>query len=117
MDAVTVFCQSAIPNVASLKTRYGNNIRVYTSETSPNFLEDRVRLNHNQTYFISGYEPARGESVSRSQTEVFISEPKLQLSKNNVCGGDEVSITVSGVPQTVQDFELANPNFEKFMPG
>lgn len=115
VNAVTVFCQSAVPTVVSLKSRYGNNIRVYTSETATNFLEDRVRLNHDQTYFISGYEPTKGESVSRSQTEIFISDPKLQLSKNNVCGDDEVTITASGVPPTVQDFELANPNFEKFL--
>ncbi len=115
LNAVTVYCQTAIPTVESLKTRYGNNIRVYTSETSSTFLEDRVRLNHNQTYFISGYDPTRGESVSRSQTEVFISNPQLQASRNNVCAGDEVRLTASGVPQTVQDFELANPNFERFL--
>lgn len=94
---------------------YGNNIRVYASETSSSFLADRVRLNHNQTYFISGYDPTRGESVSRSQTEVFISNPLLQASRNNVCAGDEVRLTASGVPQTVQDFELANQNFERFL--
>ena len=115
VDAVTVYCQSTSPTIASLKTKCGNNIRVYSSETATNFLRDRLKLVHDQSYFISTYEASNGESLSRAVTKVFISDPKLTPNKNNVCGNDEVSITVSGVPQTVADFELANPSFEKFL--
>ena len=115
VSTVTVYCQSTRPTVASLKTRYGNNIRVYSSETATNFLGDPLELNHNQTYYISAYEASNGESLSRAVTKVFISDPKLTANKNNICGNEEVSITASGVPQAVADFEFANPSFEKFL--
>lgn len=115
LDPVTVFCEAGIPNVASLKTRYGNAIRVYNTPSSSTPLADSTILVHERTYYLSSYDTNNGESINRSQTEIFISKPVLVINKNNICGGDSVMITAEGVPQSRGDFEADNADFSRFL--
>ena len=115
LNPVTVFCEAGIPNVASLKARYGNAIRVYNTSSSPTPLADNTILVHERTYYLSSYDVGSGESINRSQTEIFISKPVLIIDKNNICGGDSVTITAEGVPQSRGDFEADNADFSRFL--
>jgi hypothetical protein len=54
-------------------------------------------------------------SVSRSETKVLLPDPLITPSITESCPGDEITITVSGVPQTALDFELANPTLTKVL--
>jgi hypothetical protein len=54
-------------------------------------------------------------SVSRSETKVLLPDPLITPSVTESCPGDEITITVSGVPQTALDFELANPTLTKVL--
>ena len=53
--------------------------------------------------------------VSRSETKVLLPNPIITPSVGESCPGDEITITVSGVPQTALDFELANPTLTKVL--
>ena len=43
------------------------------------------------------------------------SKPLITPSVGESCVGDEITITVSGVPQTALDFELSNPTLTKIL--
>lgn len=115
LDPVTVFCEAGFPNVASLKARYGNQVRVYNTPTSSSPLTDNAILVHEQSYYLSTYDINNGESTNRSQTAIFISKPVLVINKNDICGGDIVQITAEGVPQSRGDFEADNADFSRFL--
>ena len=53
--------------------------------------------------------------LSRSETKVLLPDPLITPSITESCPGDEITITVSGVPQTALDFELANPTLTKVL--
>jgi gliding motility-associated-like protein len=115
LDPVTVLCEAGNPTVASLKARYDNQVRVYSTPTSSTPLPDNTILVHERTYYLSAFDANNGESTNRSQTEIFISTPKLVIDKNNICGGNVVKITAKGVPQSRRDFEADNADFERFL--
>jgi hypothetical protein len=115
LDPVTVLCEAGNPTVASLKARYDNQVRVYSTPTSSTPLPDNTILVHERTYYLSAFDANNGESTNRSQTEIFISTPRLVIDKNNICGGNVVKITAKGVPQSRRDFEADNADFERFL--
>ena len=45
----------------------------------------------------------------------YLPNPIITPSVVETCPGDEITITVSGVPQTALDFELANPTLTKVL--
>jgi len=60
------------------------------------------------TYFIQVTDSQGCVGVSRSETKVLLPNPVITPSLDESCPGDEITITVSGVPQTALDFELVN---------
>ena len=66
-------------------------------------------------YFIQVTDSQGCIGVSRSETKVLLPNPIITPSVGESCSGDEITITVSGVPQTALDFELANPTLTKVL--
>ena len=66
-------------------------------------------------YFIQVTDSQGCIGVSRSETKVLLPNPTITPSVVESCPGDEITITVSGVPQTALDFELANPTLTKVL--
>ena len=66
-------------------------------------------LTHNKTYYAEAYNALGVASPSRPETEVFISDPVLTASFNEVCLGETTTLSVSGVAQTATEFKQSNP--------
>ena len=78
-------------------------------------LDPSTLLVDGTTYFIQVTDSQGCIGVSRSETKVLLPNPTITPSVVESCPGDEITITVSGVPQTALDFELANPTLTKVL--
>lgn len=114
LDKLYAVCDSG--TIGDLKTLIGlTDINVYENETGGSILADSTPLINGEDYFVSAFNALGDESLLRSKTDVLIASPVINASKNILCLGDNVSLTVTGAPQTVPDFEAANPRLTKFL--
>ena len=98
-----------------MKNDIGGSVGVYLSSTGGNALADDTQLVHDQTYYVEAYSTDGCVSLTRAETDAFISNPELLSSETEICEGESITLTVNGVPQTAQDFANANPYFELFL--
>lgn len=123
LERVYSFCFSGlaadIKLVSDLKTAIGrNDINIYEEETGGAPLADTAQLIDSEDYFVSAVNSIGAESPFRSVTNIIIANPKLDSSEINmaVCLGDPITITATGVPQTVFEFESKlDSTYEKFL--
>ncbi len=123
LDRVYSFCFSGLAAnvklVSDLKAAIGrNDINIYENETGGAPLADTAPLDDGEDYFVSAVNSAGAESPIRSVTNVIVASPKLNSSNpsNTVCLGDPITITATGVPQTVFEFESRlDSSYEKFL--
>ena len=115
LDPIYTYCNSDIPTVKDLKNDIGGAVGVFKSSTGGIALTDDTLLVHDQTYYVEAYSTAGCVSLTRAETDAFISNPELMSSESEICSGESVTLTVNGVPQTAQDFASANPDFERFL--
>jgi gliding motility-associated-like protein len=115
VDPIYTYCFGDSPTVLDLKSDMGGSVEVFLTETGGSPLSNDEGLIHDQTYFIEGVSADGCVSLSRAQTEVVISNPELVSSSTEICLGEGVTLSVNGVPQTAQDFAIANPDFELFL--
>ncbi|MEC7617174.1 MAG: hypothetical protein VYD39_03060, partial [Bacteroidota bacterium] len=115
LDPIYTYCNSDVPTIEDLKNDIGGSVGVYLSSTGGNALADDTQLVHDQTYYVEAYSTDGCVSLTRAETDAFISNPELLSSETEICDGEGVTLTVNGVPQTAQDFANANPDFERFV--
>ena len=115
LDPIYTYCNSDIPTVKDLKNDIGGAVGVFKSSTGGIALTDDTLLVHDQTYYVEAYSTAGCVSLTRAETDAFISNPELMSSESEICRGESVTLTINGVPQTAQDFANANPDFERFL--
>ena len=115
LEPIYTYCYSDIPIIKDLKNDIGGSVGVFLSSTGGIALADDTPLIHDQTYYVEAYSNDGCVSLTRAETDAFISNPELQSSKTEICEGESVTLTVNGVPQTAQDFANANPDFERFL--
>ena len=115
LEPIYTYCNSELPTVEDLKNDIGGSIGVFLSSTGGTALADDTLLVHDQTYYVEAYSGAGCVSLTRAETDAFISNPELLSSTPEICKGESVTLSVSGVPQTAQDFANANPDFERFL--
>ena len=123
LDRVYSFCFSGLATdvklVSDLKAAIGrNDINIYENETGGTPLADTAPLDDGEDYFVSAVNSTGAESPIRSVTNVIVASPKLNSSdlNNTVCLGDPITITATGVPQTVFEFESRlDSSYEKFL--
>ncbi|MGB0357098.1 MAG: T9SS type B sorting domain-containing protein [Flavobacteriaceae bacterium] len=113
------FCKTA--TVADLKTEIlntnpGANLRVYANENDTTPLNNLDPLVSEQDYYVATYNSAGGESIVRSMTIVIVPDPSIIASTTApICPAEQVTLNVSGVPQTVAEFESKlDSSYEKF---
>jgi hypothetical protein len=124
VDPIQTFCLTDNPTVADLQIDPNNptglTIAIYDNY-DPNdssigtLLDPTEPLVDGTTYYIQATDSEGCVSVSRSETKVLLPDPLITPSITESCPGDEITITVSGVPQTALDFELANPTLTKVL--
>ena len=126
VEPIQTFCLTDNPTVGDLAIApepanpAGLLISVYDGY-DPNdttvgvLLENEDLLVDGTTYFIEVTDGEGCVGVSRSETKVLLPNPTITPSIVESCPGDEITITVSGVPQTALDFELANPTLTKVL--
>ena len=126
VEPIQTFCLTDNPTVGDLEIApapanpAGLVISVYDNY-DPNdvtvgaLLDPSTLLVDGTTYFIQVTDSQGCIGVSRSETKVLLPNPTITPSVVESCPGDEITITVSGVPQTALDFELANPTLTKVL--
>ncbi len=126
VDPIQTFCLTDNPTVGDLEIApapanpAGLVISVYDNY-DPNdgavgaLLDSSTLLVDGTTYFIQVTDSQGCIGVSRSETKVLLPNPVITPSIEESCSGDEITIAVSGVPQTALDFELANPTLTKVL--
>ena len=124
VDPIQTFCLTDNPTVGDLQIDPNNptglTIAIYDNydpnDSSIGILLDPTEpLVDGTTYYMQATDSEGCVSVSRSETKVLLPDPLITPSINESCPGDEITITVSGVPQTALDFELANPTLTKVL--
>ncbi|MDB4819892.1 T9SS type B sorting domain-containing protein [Flavobacteriaceae bacterium] len=126
VEPIQTFCLTDNPTVGDLAIApepanpAGLAISVY-DDYDPNdatvgvLLDNADLLIDGTTYFIQVTDSEGCVGVSRSETKVLLPNPTITPNIAESCPGDEITITVSGVPQTALDFELANPTLTKVL--
>ena len=115
LEPIYTYCNSDVPTIEDLKNDIGGSVGVFLSSTGGSALDDDTLLVHDQTYYVEAYTSVGCVSLTRVETDAFISNPELLSSETEICEGESVTLTVNGVPQTAQDFAIANPDFERFL--
>ena len=126
VEPIQTFCLTDNPTVGDLviapapANPEGLVISVY-DDYDPNdksvgaLLDTATLLVDGTTYFIQVTDSQGCIGVSRSETKVLLPNPIITPSVSESCPGDEITIAVSGVPQTALDFELSNPTLTKIL--
>ena len=115
LEPIYTYCTSDAPTIQDLKNDIGGSVGVFLSSTGGSAMADDTLLVHDQTYYVEAYSSVGCVSLTRAETDAFISNPELLSSETEICEGESVTLTVNGVPQTAQDFANANPDFERFL--
>ncbi len=124
VSPIQTFCFTDSPTVGDLiidpSNPAGLTIQIFddydpNDASVGNELDTTVALIDGQKYYIQVTNSDGCVSVAKSETKVLLSNPVLTASIAESCPGDEITITVSGVPQTALDFELANPTLTKIL--
>ena len=126
VEPIQTFCLTDSPTVGDLEIAPAPAnpadliISVYDgydpNDTSVgSLLDDTDLLTDGTIYFIQVTDSQGCIGVSRSETKVLLPNPIITPSVGESCVGDEITITVSGVPQTALDFELSNPTLTKIL--
>jgi gliding motility-associated-like protein len=115
LEPIYTYCTSDAPTIQDLKNDIGGSVGVFLSSTGGSAMTDDTLLVHDQTYYVEAYSSVGCVSLTRAETDAFISNPELLSSETEICEGESVTLTVNGVPQTAQDFANANPDFERFL--
>ena len=124
VEPIQTFCLTDSPTVEDLQIDPSNptglTIAIYddydpNDSSIGNLMDVTEPLVDGTTYYIQVSDSEGCVSVSRSETKVLLPDPLITPSVTESCPGDEITITVSGVPQTALDFELANPTLTKVL--
>ncbi len=115
LEPIYTYCNSDVPTIEDLKNDIGGSVSMFLSSSGGSALPDDTLLVHDQTYYVEAYSSDDCVSLTRAETDAFISNPELFSSETEICEGESVTLTVNGVPQTAQDFAIANPDFERFL--
>ena len=124
VEPIQTFCLDDSPTVGDLQIDPSNptglTVAIYddydpNDASTGNLMDVTEPLVDGTTYYIQVSDSEGCVSVSRSETKVLLPDPLISPSVAESCPGDEITITVSGVPQTALDFELANPTLTKVL--
>ncbi len=111
LEPIQTFCFSA--TVGDLQVITGENISWFTQETGGSALDPNTPLVNNNSYWAEASDSTGCLSTARTETKPFISSPSVTADRQEICFGEQITITVEGVAKTPQDFEIAHPELRK----
>ncbi|MFC2109779.1 T9SS type B sorting domain-containing protein [Bacteroidota bacterium] len=113
LDVIQTFCvtNGTTPTVADLtiNNQGANVLHWFANETGGIELNSTEKLVHNKVYYAELRNANQCVSDVRTETTVFLSEPTIEASVSEICAGETITLTTSGVPKTAEDFTNENP--------
>ncbi|MGB2471801.1 MAG: T9SS type B sorting domain-containing protein [Flavobacteriaceae bacterium] len=95
------YCFDDSATVEDLKGDFGGSVEVFLTGSGGVSLPNETLLVHNQSYYVESFTSAGCVSLTRVETEVFISNPELLSSKSQICLGEEVTLRVNATTEAV----------------
>ena len=86
------YCFEDSATVQDLKGDVVGSVEVFLTDSGGVSLPNETLLVHNQSYYVESFTSAGCVSLTRVETEVFISNPELLSSKSQICLGEEVTL-------------------------
>ena len=119
VDPVQNFCFDdnvtlTIGDLQVLGNPLGHELNWYEAETGGAPIDPSTALVDLKIYFAE-FTDSSGEKSLRTQSKAFISNPVLTADINEICLGETATISVSGIPQTPQDFINDHPELTLFL--
>jgi len=120
VEPIQIYCfdQANQPKISQLTIiSPGENlvIKWYETETGGEAIDPNILLEHEKKYFAEVTDIKGCSSSSRTETKAFISNPILTATKEALCISESTTISVTGVPQTAEDFILEHPELDLFL--
>jgi len=117
-DPVQVYCydENNQPKVSQLLINDDDSsliVKWFDNEVGGVAIDPSTLLVHEKTYHAEVTNDTGCISTSRTESKAFISNPTLVAQA--ICLGESSTIAATGIPQTAQDFILANPELDFFL--
>lgn len=109
-QVIQTFCQSDTPTISdlSIDNLGSNTLYWYLSEDAADPLDPNTELEHNKFYYAEVVDLQGCISNSRFESKAFISNPTLSSTKDSICLGDSVTLTIENIAKTAADFASEN---------
>ena len=120
IDPIQIYCfdESNQPKVSQLTINDADtslSVEWYETETGGNAIDPSTILIHEKKYYAQVTNSNGCVSTSRTETKAFISNPVITSTNQEVCLNESTTISVTGVPQTAQDFIKDHPELNLFL--
>jgi gliding motility-associated-like protein len=120
VDPIQIYCfdESNQPKISQLTindTDSTLSVGWYELETGGDPLDSSTLLIHEKKYYAQVTNSNGCLSTSRTETKAFISNPTLTSTKQALCLSESTTISVTGVPQTAEDFIKDHPELDLFL--
>jgi gliding motility-associated-like protein len=120
IDPIQIYCfdesnQAKVSDLTINDADASLTIGWYEEETGGDALDSSTLLVHEKKYYAQVTNSNGCISTSRTETKAFISNPTLSSTKQAVCLSESTTISVTGVPQTAQDFIKDHPELDLFL--
>jgi len=120
IDPIQIYCfdESNQPKISELTINDADStlsIGWYEAETGGEPLDSSTLLIHEKKYYAQVTNSNGCLSTSRTETKAFISNPTLTSTKQALCLSESTTISVTGAPQTAQDFINDHPELNLFL--
>ena len=120
VDSVQVYCFDILnqPKISELQIKDNDpnlTITWFEAETGGSPIDPSTLLVHEKKYYAQVKNRNNCVSTSRTETKAFISNPILSSSNQEICLNESTTISVTGVPQTAEDFISDHPELDLFL--
>ena len=120
VDPIQIYCydESNQPKVSQLTIKDPDttlSVKWYEAETGGDPIDPNTLLIHEKKYFAQVTNSSGCFSSSRTETKAFISNPTLTATNDALCLSESATISVTGIPQTAEDFIKDHPELDLFL--
>ena len=87
-------------------------VKWFENEVGGTEIDPNTELIHDKKYYAEVTNTLGCSSVARTETKAFISNPTLTATNDAICINESSIISVTGIPQTAQDFINDHPELQ-----
>ena len=91
------------------------NVFWYDAETGGDPIDSNTELIHDKKYYAEVVNSLGCSSSVRTETKAFVSNPTLTATNNSLCLSESTTLSVTGIPQTAEDFINDHPELQLFL--